>query len=180
MQFRTLWSMKNILAALTLCCLPLSASATSEEYLKNPPIAENQTLPYGLVLLPGNLVIQSLEAPKQPTGQHSFAVKVPSESGYINWWSEQYGAQLEKLGWKNAGLSEPIRLFNRYKDKCSEQMIMLTLGPNNRENMQKLGGTIPEYEYDLVVFNVSKNGCPASKPVETLNDTPQFPFTNRP
>ena len=164
--------MKYILAALTLCLLPFSASATSDEYLKNPPIAENQSLPLGLVLLPGNLVIQSLEATEQPSDQYSFAVKVPSASGYTQWWSEQYGEQLEKLGWKNSGMSVPIRMFSRNKDNCTEQMFILTLGPNNRENTQKLGGSIPEYEYDLVVFNVSKRGCPTSKPLGNPNDTP--------
>lgn len=150
--------MKAIITAIALCLVPFAAAAEFDpEFLKNPPLAKDQTLPHGLRLLAGHDVIAHREQAGAQDRKKSFSVKVPSTSGHEAWWADQYVQQLENLGW-TAVDSPPIKILTRQKEKCSEQMIIISLNPNSRNSPMFKNSNVPEIEFSAVAFNYNNSG----------------------
>ena len=150
--------MKKIVTVFALCLAASTAAATDQKVWKDAPLAADQSLPHGLALLPGNFVIYDPDQLEQPDPEKAFVVKVPSASGHESWWSDQYVQQLETLGWSVLGLPPPLKMLNRQKGQCKEQMVLISLGPNSRMSPMLKGSNIPKLEFDVVAFNYSSAG----------------------
>lgn len=141
---------------------PKTPTASEQDFLKNPPLAEDQTLPHGLQLLPGHAVITNPEQSETHEPNQNFVVKVPSTSGHDSWWAEQYAQQLKNFGWTATNIPS-LHILNRVDGQCNEQMILISLDPNSQNSPMFKNSNMPEIEYSAVVFNYSNSGeCSAN------------------
>lgn len=146
---------------LALCLISTFAgAATAKEVVTEADIiyAEDQTLPHGLVLLPGSLVIKNPSQSGTPYSENSFAIKIPSTSGHRGYWAGEYAKQLENLGWASTKIPDMMQMLNRMEDGCREQMFVIELGPNMSELLRANSTGDFEFEIDLIAFNYTKNG----------------------
>jgi hypothetical protein len=149
--------MRKILCIFAACVLSTTALAAEKKVWKDAPLAPDQSLPHGLVLLPGSHVVHDPDTPS-PDRNKGFAIKVPSSSGHQDWWGDQYAMQLQALGWKHSAAIPPLQMLNRQKANCNEQMIIIALGPNTKDTGVLKGSDVPQFEFDLLAFNYSANG----------------------
>jgi hypothetical protein len=133
-------------------------SAADQDMWKNPPLAADQTLPHGLELLPGHALITNSELSERQDANTSFTIKVPSTSAHKMWWSEQYAAQLARLGWNILTLPTPLKMANRQIGQCTEQMMLTSLDPNSHNSPMLKNSNMPEIEFSAVAFTYSKSG----------------------
>jgi len=147
--------------ALALCLISSTASlASAQEVIKEADVilAEDQTLPLGITLLPGTQLIHLRSKSDSSKSGDNFAVKIPSVSGHKGFWAGEYVKQLDLMGWSSTEIPDMMHMLNRKENGCSEQLYVIELGPNMSELMKANSKNMPIYDFDLIAFSYSKTG----------------------
>jgi len=153
--------MKRVLCIIGL--LLSAAPAQAQIVHQTPPLADDQSLPLGLTLVPGTQRTATKNPNLKTTTSLEFAVLTPPPSAYDNWWTDLYVAQLENLGWKSMGGAPPLTPLYRESGKCREDILLITMGPQTKDITNADTKESIVFEFNFIGFKYRKSeACKAS------------------